>query len=130
MLYFLSAYADGNITIKEALLVSVKGILIVMLILAVVAVMVQILSKIIRRIRKKAYERAARKAAKKAAEETAWVKLDNDTADTSSDEVELIGTDEKTAAVIMAIVSKESKVPLERLKFNSIRLVESEDSAK
>ena len=126
MIYYLSAYADGNITLKDALFVSIKGILIVMIILAVVAVMVQILSKIIRRIRKAAYARADKKAAKKAAEEAAWVKIE-DTAQTVSDEVELIDTDEKTAAVIMAIVSDESKIPLERLKFNSIKLVESED---
>ena len=37
----------------------------------------------------------------------------------------LYKTDEKTAAVIMAIVSKESGVPLNRLKFNSIKLIEN-----
>ena len=126
MIYFLSAYADGNITLRDALFVSIKGILIVMIILAVVAVMVQILSKIIRRIRKAAYERADRKAAKKAAEEAAQAKAQTVT-ESVTDEVELIGTDEKTAAVIMAIVSDESEIPLERLKFNSIKLVESED---
>ncbi len=128
MTYFL-AYSDGNITVKDALFVSLKGILIVMLILAVVAVMVQILSKIIRRIRKKAYERADRKAAKKAAAEAA-ANPKTAEADLSSGELELIGTDEKTAAVIMAVVSKESGIPLERLKFNSIRLLESEADAK
>lgn len=129
MSYFLSAYADGYISLKDALFVSLKGILIVMLILAVVAVMVQILSKIIRRIRKKAYERAAKKAAKKAAEEAKWVKLEPE-ADTAFDEVELINTDEKTAAVIMAIVAKECKLPIERLKFNYIKLLESEGETK
>ncbi len=126
MIYFLNAYADGNITLRDALFVSVKGILIVMLILTIVAIMVQILSRIIRRIRKAAYERADRKAAKKAAEEAARAAAEA-TAENASDEVELIGTDEKTAAVIMAIVSDESDIPLERLKFNSIKLVESED---
>lgn len=38
--------------------------------------------------------------------------------------VELIETDEKTAAVIMAIVSDKSGIPLNRLAFKSIKLVE------
>ncbi len=39
-------------------------------------------------------------------------------------ELELIGTDEKTAAVIMAIVSNKSGIPLNRLSFKSIKLME------
>ena len=39
-------------------------------------------------------------------------------------ELELIGTDEKTAAVIMAIVSDKSGIPLNRLSFKSIKLME------
>lgn len=38
-------------------------------------------------------------------------------------ELKLIGVDEKTAAAIMAIVSKKSEIPLSRLKFNSIKHV-------
>lgn len=39
-------------------------------------------------------------------------------------ELELIDTDEKTAAVIMAIVSDKSGIPLNRLAFKSIKLME------
>ena len=39
-------------------------------------------------------------------------------------ELELVETDEKTAAVIMAIVSNQSGIPLNRLSFKSIRLME------
>ena len=39
-------------------------------------------------------------------------------------ELELINTDEKTAAVIMALVSHQTGIPLERLDFKSIRLIE------
>ena len=39
--------------------------------------------------------------------------------------ITLIGTDEKTAAVVMAVVSKNLGVPLEKLRFHSIRLVEN-----
>lgn len=39
-------------------------------------------------------------------------------------ELELVNTDEKTAAVIMAIVSDKSGIPLNRLAFKSIKLME------
>ena len=42
----------------------------------------------------------------------------------SSGNLELVGTDEKTAAVIMAIVSNKSGIPLNRLQFKSITLME------
>lgn len=42
----------------------------------------------------------------------------------SCGELELVGTDEKTAAVIMALVSYKSGIPLNRLSFKSIRLTE------
>ena len=43
---------------------------------------------------------------------------------TSSGDLELVGVDEKTAAVIMAIVSDKSGIPLNRLQFTSITLME------
>lgn len=42
----------------------------------------------------------------------------------SAGDLELVGTDEKTAAVIMAIVSDKSGIPLNRLQFKSITLME------
>ncbi len=42
----------------------------------------------------------------------------------SAGDLELVGTDEKTAAVIMAIVSDKSGIPLNRLQFKSIILME------
>ena len=38
--------------------------------------------------------------------------------------LELEGVDENTVATIMAIISKESGIPLERLSFKSIKKVE------
>ena len=40
--------------------------------------------------------------------------------------LDLIDVDESTAAVIMAIVSEESGIPLDRLSFKSIKKVEDE----
>ena len=42
----------------------------------------------------------------------------------SCGELDLIDTDEKTAAVIMALVSYKSGIPLNRLSFKTIRLME------
>lgn len=41
-------------------------------------------------------------------------------------ELRLYDVDEKTAALIMAIVSDESKIPLSQLQFKSIRLIKQE----
>lgn len=38
--------------------------------------------------------------------------------------VELVGVDEQSAAVIMAIVSDKTGIPIERLSFKSIKLME------
>lgn len=43
----------------------------------------------------------------------------------STGELELIGVDEKTTAIIMAIVSDELKLPLCELNFKSIKLINS-----
>ncbi len=43
----------------------------------------------------------------------------------SEGELTLIRTDEQTAAVIMAIVSDRSKIPLNRLNFKSIKLLDT-----
>ena len=43
---------------------------------------------------------------------------------TTSGSLDLVGVDEKTAAVIMAIVSDKSGIPLNRLQFTSITLME------
>lgn len=69
------------------------------------------------------------KAAKKAPEATQNSLAETKTtvaapAGVSNGELDLIETDEKTAAVIMAIVSNKSGIPLNRLSFKSIRLME------
>ena len=41
--------------------------------------------------------------------------------------IDLVNVDEKTAAIIMAIVSDKSGIPLNRLSFKSIKLVEEKN---
>lgn len=109
--------------LSDALAVSLIGILTVIIILAVIAGLILLVSKIIRSI-----ESAAAKKKPAAAVETtmpapAGVPMP---AGMNQGELELIGTDEKTAAIIMAIVSDKSGIPLNRLSFKSIKLLEDE----
>ena len=104
--------------LSEALAVSLIGITTVIIILAVIAVLILLVSKAIRAIEAKA---ASAKAETSAPLQPAPV-----TEPASSGQVELIGTEEKEAAVIMAIVSQKSGIPLERLSFKSIRLMDEE----
>ncbi|MBO5410011.1 MAG: OadG family protein [Clostridia bacterium] len=106
--------------IFDALVVSLIGVSVVMSILAIIAVFIILISKVIRVVEAKASKAPAAKnepAAPAAVPAPEGV---------NNGEVELIGTDEKTAAVIMAIVSEKCKIPLNRLSFKSIRLLEDE----
>ncbi len=103
----------------EALAVSVIGLVTVISILAIIACLIVLVSKVIRTI-----EAALTKKTPAETQEKAPVPAAPAAAADNS--VELIDTDEKTAAVVMAIVAKESGIPLNRLKFESIRLMEDE----
>lgn len=59
---------------------------------------------------------AAQQKAQPIAQPTAAVSANNGS--------EIVGADDKTAAVIMALVSHKSGIPLNRLSFKSIRLME------
>lgn len=109
-------------TITDALITSVIGICVVMLILAIIAVLIILVSKVIRTIEAKAEKSPAKSVA--AIGSPAAAPVSNGT---NNGEVELIGTDEKTAAVIMAIVSQKSEIPLNRLSFKSIRLMDENE---
>lgn len=115
---------ENGITMIEALGVSVTGIIVVLIVLAILAVLVLLLSKGIRLVVKdkknvpKKSEAAAAVPASPKPHGTALPVTQ------SAGTLELYKTDEKTAAVIMAIVSNESGIELNRLRFNSIKLIE------
>ena len=109
--------------LSEALAVSAIGILTVIVILAIIALLIILVSKAIRAIEAKATKAPAKAAAPApSAGYTAPA--------ASQGQVELIDTDEKEAAVIMAIVSKKSGIPLERLSFRSIKLIDEKKGDK
>lgn len=113
-----------KIPIGQALAVSLIGIVTVILILAAIACLILLVSKIIRAIEKKGAD-----TAEKPSPSTAPQGIPMPESMTQG-EIELIGTDEKTAAVIMAIVSEKSGIPLNRLNFKSIKLLNGEKGDK
>ena len=106
--------------LSEALAVSLIGISTVIIILAIIAVLILLVSKTIRAIEAKTAPAKTEPAASVPAPAAPAAE------GISAGQVELIGTDEKEAAVIMAIVSNKSGIPLERLSFKSIKLTDEE----
>ena len=109
--------------LSDALATSVIGITTVVMILAVIACLILLVSKVIRSFEAAANKKkgAAPVAEPSAAAAPAGVPMPEGM---NQGELELIGTDEKTAAIIMAIVSDKSGIPLNRLAFKSIKLME------
>lgn len=112
---------DLKMPLTDALATSVIGITTVILILAVIAVLIILVSKVIRAFEAKTATSTAAEAPFSAA--SAGVPMP---AGMNQGQLELIDTDEKTAAIIMAIVSNKSGIPLNRLSFKSIKLLEDE----
>ncbi len=117
---FTSDYSI-KMPIGEALLRSVLGITTVISILAVIALLILLVSKVIRVIEAKAGDKSVKAEAVAPSATPAGVPMP---AGMNQGELELVDTDEKTAAVIMAIVSDKSGIPLNRLSFKSIKLME------
>lgn len=118
-------FADKEfLTMSETMLVAVAGIAVVLLELAILAVLIVLLSKIFKAIESRftssdeevtVIESAP--AAPPAATPAAAPAVSYGTANG----IRLIDVDEPTAAVVMALVSNQSGIPLERLAFRSIK---------
>lgn len=109
-----------------ALQVSLFGILMVFLLLIILAVLIMIISRVVR-----LGENIAAKKGKKNADSDAPAPAQQAAAagtplpgTQSQGTLDLDGVDEPTAAVIMAIVSDESGIPLNRLLFKSIKKID------
>lgn len=120
---FTSEYSM-KMGIGEALLTAVIGIATVLMILAVIALLIMLVSKIIRLLEAKTAKAPDTGApSSPTGAPPAAVPLP----DTESQgELVLENVDEPTAAVIMAIVSNKSGIPLNRLSFKSIKLLEDD----
>lgn len=115
-------FSNLKMPLTDALATSLIGIVTVIIILAIIAVLIILVSKVIRAIEGAAKKKAPAAAPVAAAPAApAGIPMP---AGMNQGELELVETDEKTAAIIMAIVSDKSGIPLNRLSFKSIKLVE------
>lgn len=110
-------------TIADALNTSITGFIVVLIILALLACIIVILSKVIRLFTDKDKKKSEKV---RTVQDTPAKALDTVPQTVQSTALELYKVDEKTAATIMAIVSHDSGIPLNRLSFKSIKLVEPE----
>ena len=102
------------------LIVALVGIVIVLVELGILAVLIQGISKIVRALEGAFSKKSAAPAAAAHAPAAAPAVAPAE----PSAGVQLVGVDEPTAAVVMAIVSNESGIPLNRLSFKSIKITE------
>lgn len=107
-------------SVAESVVVAMFTLSLVFVVLAILYAMVMVLSAV---LRTKVSRQAVVENTKDLAE-TANKDLDMDVIRASSGEIKLKNVDEKTAAMIMAIVSDESQIPLSELCFKSITAVE------
>ncbi len=116
---FMSIPENGKVVV-EYLPTALTGFIVVLSMLALIAIVILVFSKVM------AFT-AKSKGAKKAPAAPAVSAAPAGTplpANASEGSLDLVDVDEKTAAVIMAIVSKESGIPLNRLSFKSIKRME------
>jgi hypothetical protein len=105
----------------DSLMVSAFSIFLVFFVLAFLFVLVLVFSKVLSSFNKKDTVSAA-------VTEAAAVETEEQSPEApgfSAGELKLNGVDEKTAAMIMAIVSHETRIPLSELCFKSIKALES-----
>ncbi|MBR4727755.1 MAG: OadG family protein [Clostridia bacterium] len=110
----------GPMPISQALLVAMAGILTVLAELGVITLMILLLSKIIRAVAAK----LSPPQPEPVSDPIPAPQAEPLPAGESQGTLTLEGVDEPTAAVIMAIVSHQSGIPLNRLRFLSIKEVE------
>ncbi len=111
---------------SDVLMVCVVGIIVVIVELALIAFCITGVSKAINGLTKatKKKMKAETPASSAPAAVAAPAQAAAPVAVAVKKDPELIGVDEKSAAIIMAIVSDESGIPLERLAFKSIKKID------
>lgn len=123
-------FADRiSLTMPETLLVAVAGIIVVILELALITVLILGISRIMRSIESKLTSEndEAPEASSVTVVSGANTPAPSPAAPAAAPvayapgSIQLIDVDEPTAAVVMALVSNQSGIPLERLSFKSIR---------
>ena len=103
-----------EVSVVEAVLIAISGILVVFMMLAILSVVITAISRFSTEKTKSA-PAAAEVSEAPAAAEVQDVPYGGT--------VKLLNVDEKTAACVMAIVSHETQIPLNQLVFKSIKAV-------
>ena len=107
--------------VLEQLPTALTGFVVVLSMLAIIAVAILVFSKVMALLSKKNKKEEASAAPEAAPSAPAGTPLADGN---SAGKLDLVDVDEPTAAVIMAIVSEQSGIPLNRLSFKSIKKVE------
>lgn len=109
-------------SILEGLIISLFCIALVFFVLAFLFVLINVQSKVLNKI---SNQITGKYTAKQVTDTTDATLDGGENGDgISTGELKLINVDEKTAAIIMAIVSHESQIPLSELSFKSIKAIE------
>lgn len=116
-----------ELTFMDSLMIAATGILIVMLELAMLAVIVLLLSKAVRAFENRGNDSSEEAEPVKTIPLPAPAAAPAPVSAPAVNGIQLIDTDEPTAAAIMAIVSDQSGIPLENLQFRSIRHIVADD---
>lgn len=115
---FETIYGKGaEMTLSKALFISLVGFCLVIVILMLLALVIKCFSAVFGKLEKNTAKNDAAPAQSVPAQ--AYVQ----TAPVSNDPI-LEGVSEEEAAVVMAVISHKTGIPLNRLKFNSIKLSE------
>lgn len=115
-------FADRiSLTMSETLLVAVAGVLVVIAELALITVLILGISKILRSIEGKLTGEKSEAAEVKVTPVAPAAAPAPATPAAYAPSVQLVDVDEPTAAVVMALVSDQTGIPLERLWFKSIK---------
>ena len=111
---------QGDVTLSDAFVISLTGMLVVMLELIVIAVFIVILSRLIRFFRKEKPKAVADTTEKPLPKPVIMTDLSQK--NTKADgELQIEGVSEEETAVIMSAVSAESGLELDKLNFKSIK---------
>ena len=115
MLFLLGS--ETKFTVPQGLLLALVGFVLVLVVLAVLMGFIYLLSYVVRRFEKKG--QGEETAAPASAEPLL--------APGSSGDIKLYNVDDRTAAMVMAIIADELQTPLNELRFISIKEVSEEE---
>ena len=113
---------QGNVTLSDAFVISLTGMLVVMLELVVIALFIVIISKLIRVFHKPKPENDE-PVRKRHIKPVTVIDTTNQQNTSSDGEVSLENISEEETAVIMSAVSAESGMELDRIEFKSIKKI-------